>query len=65
MAPKDALRHTEALTPVWAAVAFAQALVFGAPSRCRYTWDSSRWHIYFRRACQSVSWHSVSSSAMP
>jgi hypothetical protein len=56
--------HAGVATPVRAAVAFVPALAFGALLAANIRGTNSG-PDYFRRACQSVSWHSVSSSAIP
>jgi hypothetical protein len=57
------LGDTQAIMPDWALLEFAPAPAFSASLQINA--GQLALPYYFRRACQSVSWHSVSSSALP
>jgi hypothetical protein len=57
------LGYTQATMSDWALLKFAPALAFSASLQINA--GQLALPYYFRRACQSVSWHSVSSSASP
>jgi hypothetical protein len=59
----NALGDTQATMPDWALLEFTPALAFSASLQINA--GQLALPYYFRRACQSVSWHSVSSSALP